>query len=119
MLWIQIRRIRVFRTSLTKRAGSLSQWYGSADPDPHQNVTDPQHWWIRKNRDRRIQKGQKHTDPDHNGEKPVPYGTLFFHFFEESAFLRYGCTVGNTKCQQCFHFYMSFVCRYDASINLV
>jgi hypothetical protein len=31
---------------LTKKAesgfGSVSQWYGSADPDPYQNVTDPQ-----------------------------------------------------------------------------
>ncbi len=33
--------------SLTKRAGSgsgsVTQWHGSADPDPNQNVTDPQH----------------------------------------------------------------------------
>jgi hypothetical protein len=30
---------------LTKRAGSrsVSQWYGSADSDPYQNVTDPHH----------------------------------------------------------------------------
>jgi hypothetical protein len=34
---------------LTKRAGSgagsgtVSQWYGSSDPDPYQNVTGPQH----------------------------------------------------------------------------
>jgi hypothetical protein len=26
------------------RSGSISQRYGSADPDQHQNVTDPQHW---------------------------------------------------------------------------
>ncbi len=26
-------------------AGSVSQWYGSADPDPYQNFTDPQHWF--------------------------------------------------------------------------
>jgi hypothetical protein len=25
------------------RSGSVSQRYGSPDPDPHQNVTDPQH----------------------------------------------------------------------------
>jgi hypothetical protein len=25
-------------------SGSISQRYGSEDPDPHQNVTDPQHW---------------------------------------------------------------------------
>jgi hypothetical protein len=29
--------------SLTKRAGSISQRHGFADPDPYQNVTDPQH----------------------------------------------------------------------------
>jgi hypothetical protein len=25
-------------------AGSISHRYRSEDPDPHQNVTDPQHW---------------------------------------------------------------------------
>jgi len=25
-------------------SGSISQRYGSVDPDPHQNVTDLQHW---------------------------------------------------------------------------
>jgi hypothetical protein len=25
-------------------SGSISQRYGSGDPDPHQNDTDPQHW---------------------------------------------------------------------------
>ncbi len=25
-------------------SASISQRYGSPDPDPHQNVTDPQHW---------------------------------------------------------------------------
>jgi hypothetical protein len=30
---------------MTKIAGSISHWHGSADPDPdpHQNVMDPQH----------------------------------------------------------------------------
>jgi hypothetical protein len=32
------------------RAGSLCQWYGFADPDPHQNVTDPQHYRSYRNR---------------------------------------------------------------------
>ncbi len=27
------------------RPGSISQGYGSRDPDPHQNLTDPQHWY--------------------------------------------------------------------------
>ncbi len=27
-------------------SGSIIQKYGSADPDPHQNVTDPQHCCI-------------------------------------------------------------------------
>jgi hypothetical protein len=26
-------------------SGSISQRYGSVDPDPHQNITDPQHWF--------------------------------------------------------------------------
>jgi hypothetical protein len=25
---------------------SISQRHGSADPDPHQNVMDPQHWLV-------------------------------------------------------------------------
>jgi hypothetical protein len=25
-------------------SGSISQKFGSPDPDPHQNVRDPQHW---------------------------------------------------------------------------
>jgi hypothetical protein len=36
--------------SLTKRAGSgdgsVGQRYGSEDPDPHQNVTDPEQWLV-------------------------------------------------------------------------
>ncbi len=34
--------------SMRKEVGSgyISQRYGSGDPDPHQNVTDPQHWII-------------------------------------------------------------------------
>jgi hypothetical protein len=31
--------------SLKKGAGSVIERYGSADPDPHQNVTDPHHWF--------------------------------------------------------------------------
>jgi hypothetical protein len=34
---------------VTKKAGSgsgsISQWHGSADPDPLQNVMDPEHWF--------------------------------------------------------------------------
>ncbi len=26
-------------------SGSISQGYGSVDPDPHKNVPDPQHWY--------------------------------------------------------------------------
>ncbi len=29
---------------IQSRTGSISQRHGSADPDPYQNVTDPQHW---------------------------------------------------------------------------
>jgi hypothetical protein len=28
-------------------SGSISQRHGSADPDPHQNVMDPQHYSVR------------------------------------------------------------------------
>jgi len=27
-------------------SGSISQRHGSADPDPHQIVTDPEHWFL-------------------------------------------------------------------------
>jgi hypothetical protein len=27
-------------------SGSIGVRYGSADPDPHQNITDPQHWFF-------------------------------------------------------------------------
>jgi hypothetical protein len=27
-------------------SGSISQRYGSPDPDQHQNATDPQHWMV-------------------------------------------------------------------------
>jgi hypothetical protein len=33
-----------FLRLLKKVVGSISQRYGSGDLDPHQNVTDPQHW---------------------------------------------------------------------------
>ncbi len=32
------------RTGGASRSGSISQRHGSADPDPHKNVRDPQHW---------------------------------------------------------------------------
>jgi hypothetical protein len=28
-------------------SGSVSQRYGSEDPDPNQNVTDPEHWKLK------------------------------------------------------------------------
>jgi hypothetical protein len=31
------------KTGTGSGAGSVSRWYRSADPDPYQNVTDPQH----------------------------------------------------------------------------
>jgi hypothetical protein len=32
----------------TGSGSPVSQWYGTADPDPdpYQNVTDPQHWLV-------------------------------------------------------------------------
>jgi hypothetical protein len=35
------------RSGAGSGTGSISQRYGSRDPDPHQNVTDPQHCWQR------------------------------------------------------------------------
>ncbi len=32
------------RSGVGSGSGSISQRYGSGDPDPHQNVPDPQHW---------------------------------------------------------------------------
>jgi hypothetical protein len=27
-------------------SGSISEKHGSEDPDPHQNVMDPEHWFV-------------------------------------------------------------------------
>jgi hypothetical protein len=36
-----------FGSRVGSGSGSISQRYGSGDPDPdHQNVTDPQHWFV-------------------------------------------------------------------------
>jgi hypothetical protein len=48
MRCMQARRKKYFFESfksMKKEVGSISQRYGSGDPnpDPHQNVTDPQH----------------------------------------------------------------------------
>jgi hypothetical protein len=40
------------RSRVGSRYRSISQRYGSVDPDPHQNVTDPQHCFnVRSGRD--------------------------------------------------------------------
>jgi hypothetical protein len=41
-IWKNI--IFCFLKSMKKGVGFISQRYESGDPDPHQNVTDPQHW---------------------------------------------------------------------------
>ncbi len=52
---------------LTKKAGSgsVSQLYGSADPDPCQKFTDPQQWWFRF-RIRLVPEGDLDPDPTWN-----------------------------------------------------
>ncbi len=42
---------KIIGSGVGSGAGSISQRYGSGDPDPvpHQNVTDPQHWKGRRN----------------------------------------------------------------------
>jgi hypothetical protein len=32
------------KAEILPESGSISQRHGSADPDPHQNVKDPEHW---------------------------------------------------------------------------
>jgi hypothetical protein len=46
---VSYKKKKFFSTSLKSQkkgvgSRSISQRYGSANPDPHQNVTDPQHW---------------------------------------------------------------------------
>ncbi len=50
-MYLQVLNLRFvdILTAAEKKAGAgsrsvpVSQWYGSTDPDPYQNVTDPQH----------------------------------------------------------------------------
>jgi hypothetical protein len=41
-------------------SGSISQRYGPGDPDPHQNVTDPQHCFKRTKRYHETRKNRIH-----------------------------------------------------------
>ena len=40
-----ILKVTVERSRIRIRR-SVSRRYGSADPDPHQHITDPQHWML-------------------------------------------------------------------------
>jgi uncharacterized Zn-finger protein len=63
-------------------AGSVSQRYGSENPDPHKNVTDPQHWKQVHRRDQRAHSCSvclktfpkpnelRNHERVHSGEKP-------------------------------------------------
>ncbi len=42
-------------------SGSISQRHGSADPDPHQNVMDPQHWGSDKEKEVKESRQRKTT----------------------------------------------------------
>jgi hypothetical protein len=42
-LWLYILEKSKVGSGSGSKSGSFSQWYGSADTDPYQNVTDPQH----------------------------------------------------------------------------
>ncbi len=58
-----------------------SQWYVSADPDPYQNVTDPQHWFlkgIQLRREERKKNSRSRTRKENKNQKILWY--------------RYGCT---------------------------
>jgi hypothetical protein len=50
--------------------GSVSQRYGSPDPDPYQNATDPQHWLEEICTLSKILAFPNGTDPKLNGADP-------------------------------------------------
>jgi hypothetical protein len=39
-----VQKVEAKKIGKILRSGSVCQRYGSADPDPHQNVTNPEHW---------------------------------------------------------------------------
>jgi hypothetical protein len=49
-------------------SGSISKKYGSEDPDPHQNVTDPQRPTLVRGADPRIRIGTKMTRIPNTGK---------------------------------------------------
>ncbi len=49
-------------------SGSISQRYGSGDPDPHQNVTDPQRWFKKT-----LDKATTTPPPPCHSRKEVPF----------------------------------------------
>jgi hypothetical protein len=48
---------------MKKVVGSINQRYGSGDPDPHQNVTDPQHCFTVYHTVKVRTHGRDDTDP--------------------------------------------------------
>ncbi len=73
-------------------SGSTSQRHGSADPDPHQNVMDPEHCCVVKDVNRvrpgsetgrlriqiHIRQARKNSDPE--SQNSVPFYVLTYSF---------------------------------------
>ncbi len=43
---LKVKMMKIEGFGSASRFGSIGQRHGSADPEPHQNVMDPQHCWI-------------------------------------------------------------------------
>jgi hypothetical protein len=61
-------------------SGSICQRHGSADPDPHQNVMDPQHW-------KNINFIGDHSQNASKYRTVVPTGTVLTCYFFPHMFL--------------------------------
>jgi hypothetical protein len=53
-------------------SGSISQRHGSADPDPHQNVMDPQYCMSIRASFAHREREHFHADLDHRVSTPTP-----------------------------------------------
>jgi hypothetical protein len=74
-------------------SGSISQRHGSADPDPHQNVMDPQHWFLLV---LQISDRTQYGTLLHIRSFQTTTLHIFFHakFFNKFWMLRFGSNVG-------------------------
>ncbi len=76
--------------SMKKGVGSISQRYGSVDPDPdpHQNVTDPQRCFVH------LQTEDRDPDPTYGSGSVTP------NYFPHQNVKMNGTSVTSKKCLQ-------------------